>query len=625
MKNDPFWRSARVLLRYRKDIALAGLGALISAASFGAGLTLMLPVISLMFGSKSEGPRGARQLIEEYLRKHDGTDPATALSPWKVDLLHALQVLLPANPFQSFLCIVGVIAVLTIIGSLGRYLHELTTVTLVYKASQYWRQQMFNRIIHAPMSTIQKAGSSDYISRLITDSNTLATGYRAILGKALGEILKGAAGLTAAFFVDWKIAMMACVGIPIIGVLLRKFSKKIRRASKEALVMYARLIATIKESVGGISVVKVHGAEGYERRRFAQRNRELVERQMKIRQTKALASPLVDTLGLFGVMGLACVAAYMIFEKGLEPENFITVLVCLGGAASCLKPLSQLNSEIGEAGAAAQRIYEVVEAPMEPTRRDRPPMPPLVRHHQEIRFEDVVFRYPGADRNAVDGLSLTVPFGKTVAIVGPNGSGKSTLINLVVRLAEPTSGRVLIDGVDITQADMRTLRAQAAMVTQNSVLFEGTIAQNISYGALVPELSRTIEAAKAGYADEFISVLPDGYQARLGEDGVGLSGGQKQRICIARAILRDPAILILDEATSQIDADSEAKITAALKSFRQGRTVFVIAHRLSTVVDADLIVVMDQGKIVAQGTHQELMGSSGLYQKLAKSQLFAID
>jgi ABC-type multidrug transport system fused ATPase/permease subunit len=625
MKNDPFWRSAKILLRYRKDIGLASLGALISAASFGAGLTLMLPVISLMFGSKEQGSHGARQLIEDYLAKHDGSNPATAIAHWKISALTTLHDVLPVSPFHSFLCIVAVIALLTVIGSLGRYLHELTTVTLVYKASQYWRQQMFNRIIHAPMGTVQRAGSSDYISRLITDSNTLATGYRAILGKALGEILKGAAGLIAAFFIDWRIALAACVGVPFIAILLRKFSKKIRRASKEALVMYARLIATIKESVGGISVVKVHGAEGYERRRFARRNRELVERQMKIRRTKALASPLVDTLGLFGVMGLACVAAYMIFEKGLEPENFITVLVCLGAAASCLKPLSQLNSEIGEAGAAAQRIYEVVEAPVEPTGKDRPALPVLARHSKEISFQDVVFRYPGADRNAVDGLTLTVPFGKTVAIVGPNGSGKSTLINMVVRLIEPTAGKVVIDGQDITSVDMRSLRAQAAVVTQQSVLFEGSIALNISYGELVPDRTRTIEAAKAGYADEFISVLPEGYEAKLGEDGVGLSGGQKQRICIARAILRDPAILILDEATSQIDADSEAKITAALRTFRQGRTVFVIAHRLSTVVDADLIVVMDQGKIVAQGTHSELMGESPLYQKLAKSQLFSAE
>ena len=235
--------------------------------------------------------------------------------------------------------------------------------------------------------------------------------------------------------------------------------------------------------------------------------------------------------------------------------------------------------------------------------------------------ERVSFHYPGKARAAVDGVDLHVNFGQTVAIVGSNGSGKTTLLSLLVRLFSPTSGRVLIDGTDIAGVDLRNLRSQIAVVTQQTILFEGTIADNIAYGRRHVPMEKIIAASKAAYADEFIRNIPLGYLAKLGEDGTGLSGGQKQRIAIARAILRDPAILILDEATSQIDADSEAKINLAVRELHRGRTIFIIAHRLSTVIDADLIVVMADGKIEDQGTHTELLTRCRTYQLLTQTQL----
>ncbi|MFW6033262.1 MAG: ABC transporter ATP-binding protein, partial [Phycisphaeraceae bacterium] len=287
------------------------------------------------------------------------------------------------------------------------------------------------------------------------------------------------------------------------------------------------------------------------------------------------------------------------------------------------RPLANLNNDLQEAAAAASRIREVLELPVEPNVRGshREGRPVLPRHRESVRFDHVSYHYPGSETPALEGVDLEVAHGENIAIVGPNGAGKSTLLNLLPRLNEPSAGRVLIDGKDIAKVSLRSLRRQIAVVTQQTVLFEGTIAENVAYGQRHIPRERVVTAAKAAYAHEFIDRLPAGYDTHLGEGGAGLSGGQKQRLAIARAILRDPAILILDEATSQIDAESEARINRALAEFREGRTTFVIAHRLSTVVDADRIVVMVDGQIADQGTHGELLGRCPVYQTLTQTQL----
>ncbi|NJL31170.1 MAG: ATP-binding cassette domain-containing protein [Phycisphaerales bacterium] len=287
-----------------------------------------------------------------------------------------------------------------------------------------------------------------------------------------------------------------------------------------------------------------------------------------------------------------------------------------------MRPLTALSTHIRETEAAAGRVLESLAMPVEPVSlQERSKLRSLPRHQRDIVFEQVTVRYPGAAKPAVVNVTLEVKHGRTVAIVGGNGAGKSTLLNLLPRLIEPEQGRVLVDGADLAGVNLRTLRNQIAMVTQQTILFEGTIAENIAYGRRWDTMENIIAAAQWAYADEFISELPHGYQHMLGEQGSGLSGGQRQRLCIARAILRDPAILILDEATSQIDADSEAKITQALSRFRHGRTTFIIAHRLSTVVDADVIVVMDQVRSSIKAGTANLLGRCGLYQNLVQNQL----
>ena len=296
------------------------------------------------------------------------------------------------------------------------------------------------------------------------------------------------------------------------------------------------------------------------------------------------------------------------------------VLAALGSAGASLKPITGLVNDIQASSAAADRVMEMLDTASEPGLE--PGLPALPRHARAVAFEGVRLVYPGAERPALDGVDLEIPFGSTVAFVGPNGSGKTTLLSLVPRLFDPDAGRVLVDGTDIARVALGSLREQIGVVTQETVLFRRTVRDNIAYGLTVPD-EKIMDAVRRARAEDIVARLPQGLDTVLAEGGLSLSGGQRQRLAIARAILRDPSILILDEATSMIDAESEARIADALTEFSRGRTCLVVAHRLSTVVHADRIVVMDEGRVVDAGRHDELLTRCELYQSLARHQLIA--
>ncbi len=608
---DPFWKSTKVLLGYKPQLGVALGGALLSAACFGAGLGMVLPMVYFFLGEGYSLPR----LLEKYANKPNAIGPLR-------DAALSLAQIVPDDRFQGFLIVLMIIGLLTVIGSIGRYIHEFSIVTIVGRVSLVWRGRMFRRLIHSPTAEVLRTGTADHISRINNDVYILSAGYLALLDKTASAILNGFFAILVALILNWQLTLVGLVVAPPIGILMRKLGKRIRRASKRAMLQRAHMVRAVKEALGGLMVVKVHSAEGYERRRFRQVNRALYNEEIRMRQAKALAGPAVDTLSIIGMILAASVAAWVVFRHNFEPQVLITVLALLAAGAGSLKPLAGLNNQLNESAAAAERIFNVVNLPVEPTGVDADKsLPPLPRHQQSVVFEDIHFRYPGQTRDALNGVSLTIPYGRIVAIVGANGSGKTTLLNLLPRLFEPTSGRILIDGQDIAKTDLRSLRQQMALVTQQTVLFEGTIADNIAYGRRFESSERIISAARTAHAEEFILSKPQGYQTVLGEDGSGLSGGQRQRLSIARAALRDPTILILDEATSQIDADSEAKINQAIRNLHRGRTIFIIAHRLSTVVDADMIVVMAEGKVVDQGRHAELLQRCSTYQVMIQTQL----
>lgn len=611
---DSFWRFARRMLRYRGLLTTGMVAAVVDALCAFGGFGALMWIISQLFGSGQT----VRGILTEKLS-----------IPWVHAIVGDPTVItqyVPASNFGGFAFILGVILVLSLIGSSMRITHQWCTIIVGLRTTMGIRKDAFQSLISSPMETMLAHGSADYLSRVVRDSNTLTSGFTAITAKAVRDILMGMVWLALALLINWKLTILFIIGLPLVYVAIRKFGKRIRKATQYALEAFGLMTGAIQEALGGMAVVKVHTAEGYERRRFNKINRKVLNEELRARMAQAMSSPVIELIAIIGVMIVALVAAYVVYKTSSgQPQQMVKVLIALAMTGVSLRPLANLNNSVQSAAAAAQRLEQILELPTEPGPRDpgHEKLTVLPRHDQSISFENVSYAYPGTTHRAIENINLTAEHEQTIAIVGPNGSGKSTLLNLLPRLTEPSEGRVVIDGVNVADATLRSLRKQIAMVTQQTVLFEGSIADNIAYGQFDVTQEKIITAAKSAHAHEFIIDLEKGYDTRLGEGGVGLSGGQKQRLCIARAILRDPAILILDEATSQIDADSEAKINQALSELRVGRTTFIIAHRLSTVVDADLIVVMRDGHIAAKGTHKQLLKENQTYQMLTRTQLMA--
>jgi ABC-type multidrug transport system fused ATPase/permease subunit len=356
---------------------------------------------------------------------------------------------------------------------------------------------------------------------------------------------------------------------------------------------------------------------------------QLIKEGLKMSKIDALSAPVIESLTILLGGAILMFAAYRIFvTKALEADTFMAVMISLAFIGESLRRVSKINNVLQKSNAAAVRIFEILDLPVERARhlstesheviRPRAKLEPLSR---EVRFENITFTYPGAPTPAVTNVDLVVPAGKSVAVVGRNGCGKTTLLSLLPRYYDPEQGRITIDGTDIKNVTLKSLRHQISIVTQDSVIFPGTIAQNIAYGQPTASRDEIIDAAKKAHAHDFIMAKPQGYDTMLGDLGGGLSGGQKQRICIARAIFRATPILILDEATSQVDAESEELIQQAIEEVMHGRTTFVIAHRWATIRSADTIVVLDKGRLVGQGNHETLLETCDAYRQLYERQI----
>ncbi len=536
--------------------------------------------------------------------------------------LHLVQSL-PDNKFQSLAWIIGFFIGLCVIGSIFRYWQQFLGMNVANRVVMDIRRRMYDRVVALPTSYFALKGTSDTMSRLTQDTNTLTEGVSMALGKAVQEPIKAVFAFGLAWWIDWRLCLGAVVTLPILGLIIRKFSKRMRRAARGALENWARMLAIINETLIGGRVVKAYSAEGYERRRFARVNKDILREQIKLNHYASLSRPTVETLAVILISIPMLFAAYYVLNGTLDREKFLTLLACFAAMIEPLRKLADVNSKVQQTNAAATRVFEVVDMQPEPNHDHS--LPKLPRHARSIEFRNIFFSYPGHDEVVLKGISFRVARGQTVAIVGGNGSGKTTLVNLLPRLYVPTSGQVLIDNVDVAAVSLRSLRKQIGLVTQDTLLFADTIYNNIAYGSRHVHPDQLYAAAKQAYADEFITALDHGYDTRVGEHGVRLSGGQKQRLAIARAILHDPTILILDEAMSQIDSDSEAKISLALRNFARGRTVLMIAHRFQTVRSADLIICLDHGQIVGAGTHGQLLANCETYKKLYENQFRETD
>ncbi len=625
-----FYHFARLLLQRRLMLTLAVTFALLSAGGLGAGLLAMMPILKLLLDKNSGG-------LAKIVTDYNGKLPAF------LQISDSTIAALPAKTFDAVLMLMIGLGILTVFGALANFLHQYCSLTLISQTVNDIRKRAFGHLVHLPLRTVLSAnggkGTADAISRVINDSAQLSVGFTALLSKALAQATKGGAAFLAALVVDIRVALVAVVAAVAIGFVISKLGKRIRKANRKALASQAGLYGAAGEALRGLRVVKVHTTEGAESDRFALHSNDMMRREFKMRTARALSSPLVELLTLIILGALALIGVKAIEDGKLDPERFIFVISMLAVAGAQIKPLTGLWNDVQQSGAAATRLRELLGLTVEMPRRSvTNSVPRLARHSESIRFENIVLTYPGASEPALRGITLDIPRGSTFAFVGPNGSGKTTLLSLVPRLFDPDtgatsgggSGRVLIDGTDIKHVDLASLRSQIGVVTQDTVLFTGTIRSNIAYGMPAATDEQIKEAARKARCEEFILAKPGGYDFPVGEGGSGLSGGQRQRIAIARAVLRDPSILILDEATSMIDSGSEAAIAAALDEFVEEahagkRTCLIVAHRLSTVVHADTIVVLDHGAVIDTGTHEELIARCDVYRNIAEHQLVKLE
>ncbi|MCP3902809.1 MAG: ABC transporter ATP-binding protein [Planctomycetes bacterium] len=601
-----FWRLTKELLHERYVLVGAMIFAFVSAAGLGVGLLAILPIMKVVIADEN------RKSMADMANEYNAGEPLVAIPATVVGWL-------PTDPFMGVALIIALMIVLTAVGAMANFLHAFLTGTVAAKTVARIRQQAFERAVHMPLGRVVERGPTEFVARIVRDAAEIQRGFIALTSKAVAHLTKAAAALFLALYVQWELTLVAIPTALVVAAIVRKFGKHIRRGARGSLQAQEGLLRVSTEVLQGLRAVKASTGEPEASRRFSKINDEVVHHELKIRTARAVASPLLESLMVVVLAGLALLAAKLILENVLEFERFMFVMLALGITASSFRPLAGLVNEVQASAAPAVRLCEILDEDIEEDPSvERPALP---RHTRSIEVDAVTFSYPGADEPALRDISLLIEHGARVAIVGPNGSGKTTLASLIPRLLVPRAGRVAVDGVDIASVTLESLRRQIGVVTQETVLFRGSIAANLAFGMEHAERSAIIDAAKRARADEFISALPDGYDADIAEQGASLSGGQRQRLAIARAILRDPAILILDEATSQIDASSEEQINATLAEFCRGRTTVIVAHRLATVLNADWIVVMDEGRIVDRGTHDELLERCTLYQELTRTQL----
>ena len=649
---------------YRRLFALSVVCAIILSAFWALNLSIAFPVVKVLFQNDSLHSYVDKEIsrITEEIQTDSALLDSTSTENVKLrakiqskvsDQSRTLVLLtkvqnsllphVPRDKFDTMAMILGVLLVATLLKGLFIYFQEMLVGSVVQLTVNSIRQDCFRSALRLDYQSLNRIGTASLMSRMTNDIEQMTSAIRVFGVTLVREPLKAIACTGLAFYVNWRLTLLAITVVPLMGLIFNLFGKRLRRASHRTMESMARIYECISETFGSARIVIAFSGFRKHKRQFLQANRDYYIGSMKIVKLGALVRPITEIMGVLGVFAALAPGAYLVLRNtdmilgvklAVEPmgiAELATLYALLAGTLDPVRKLSGIFEQIKRGMAGSERVFDLIDQNTIVPEPKSPRM--MIRHSTMISLQDVSFRYEGTEEEghqrplALRNVSLDVRFGEVVAVVGGNGSGKSTLLSLLPRFMDPGEGRVLMDGVDIRELRTRDLRSQIGFVTQETLLFNDSIFENIRYGTPSATREMVEAAAEQAQAVSFIKQLPDGFDTVVGDRGGKLSGGQRQRIALARAILRDPPILILDEATSAVDSQSEEVIHSVLKGFAKNRTVFIISHVLNrTFLDlVTRIVVMDQGRILATGSHEQLMESCAAYRALNQSQLRICD
>ncbi len=476
------------------------------------------------------------------------------------------------------------------------------------------RQELFQQLMRMSVGFHDANTSGRLVSRVVNDVGMMANAASSVVKDIFQNSLTFLAMVGVILYQNWKLAGLSLIVIPLSALTMVRVGRRLKRLATSGQEQLGDMSSTLQETLSGIRMVKAFGREDAEAERFAERNGRVLSTTLKSNQVWSIGHSQMEVIGVIGVATIIWYGGYLVINGSMTPGAFFSFMAAMFMAYTPIKKLSGSNNLIQQALAAAERVFEVLDLETEQS-RDHGTLP-LTGIKDSIEFQSVSLRYENHTIQALADIDLSIRVGEVVALVGSSGSGKTTLVSLLPRFYEPTAGRILLDGVPLNSYELKSLRAHIGIVSQETVLFDDTIRNNIAFGRTDASQVEVEHAAKLAYAHDFILRSPEGYDTIIGERGVKLSGGERQRLAIARAILRDPPVMILDEATSALDTESERIVQLALANLMKNRTTLVIAHRLSTIQNADRIVVLDRGTIVEMGSHETLLQQGGVYGRL---------
>jgi len=594
----PMWKRVVVLLLVTAIFALLS----------GISLTLIPPFLNILFNEDPE-IKDVDQLLSE---DHSRLVPDEMEKRIEIVKMKAKEIIYRGKPTERLARFCIIFFSLMVIKNIFGYLSSYMNIAVGQTVLKTIRDELYGKIQQLPMSYFDRNKTGHLISKITNDVTMIRGAVVGGLASIIQYGLMTLIAITIIFYTSWKLSLLTMILVPVNILLIVLISRKLRKGSIRAQARMADITMVLQETISGVRVVKAFGMEKFEKKKFARFNYQYLKEYLKMRRFAELARPSSEALGMIASAIVLWYGGKLVISGDLDPANLMMFIGTMLWVVNPIKRLSKLNSEIQEGIGCGQRVFSIMDYGSEG--EDQGDME-IDNFRDSIEYRNVSFSYTG-EEDVLRGIDLTIHYGEIVAIVGVSGAGKSTLADLLPRFYPVTSGSILLDGININDIKLSSLRSLMGIVTQETILFNDTVFNNIAYGMENCTREEVVKAAVAANADSFISEMKEGYDTEIGDRGVQLSGGQRQRLAIARALLKNPQILILDEATSSLDVESEALVQEAIDHLVRGRTTLVIAHRFSTVKNADKIVVLEDGRLSQIGKHEELINEEGTYRKL---------